>query len=314
MQRLDRLQSILIRLQSRRVITARELADIYGVSIRSIYRDLRTLEEAGVPIGAEAGVGYFLPDNYHLPPVMFSPDEASALLIGGKLTQRLTDEPMGQAYDSALAKIKAILHQTAKENLEIIENQIEVFPNMGPAPISVSLTEIQRALSDSHVLTITYQKPDGPVPEQRAAEPLGLCYYGGNWHLIAWCRSRKAYRDFRADRIKKVITTNETFHRDSHPSLRDYFAKNLREANLHGITLVVNSIWINNIREMKYAYGFAGQEQHGDTTLMHFLNSDLRGFARWILNAGPHARILKPEALKAELGQLIDELRTTHGF
>lgn len=76
MPRLNRLQAILTRLQSKQVVTARELADHFGVSIRSIYRDLRTLEEAGIPVGAEAGIGYFLPDNFHLPPVMFTTDEA----------------------------------------------------------------------------------------------------------------------------------------------------------------------------------------------------------------------------------------------
>jgi len=314
MPRLDRLQSILIRLQCKRVVTARELADLFGVSIRSIYRDLRTLEEAGIPIGAEAGIGYFLPDNYHLPPVMFTPEEASAMLIGGKLTQRLTDEPMSRAHDDALSKIRAILRQTDKDNLEMIESQIEVYPNTGPAPASIYLTEIQRALSNSLVLTLSYQKPDEPNPELRTIEPIGLCYYGGNWHLIAWCRLRKAYRDFRADRVKKVIPTQETFTRDKHPSLDEYFSQNLQEANLQSITLQFKTDWISNIREMKYAYGFAGQEQQGAETVMHFLNSDLRGFARWLLYAGCHVQIVKPEALKNELRQLVDELRATHGF
>lgn len=314
MPRLDRLQAILTRLQSRRVVTARELADRFGVSIRSIYRDLRTLEEAGIPVGAEAGVGYFLPDNYHLPPVMFTPEEASALLIGGKLTQRLTDEPVGRAYDDALSKIRAILHQTDKEALETIENRIEVFHYPGREPKQFHLSEIRKALAESLVINITYQKPDKEESEARTIEPIGLCYYNGNWHLIAWCRLRKAYRDFRTDRITRIETGSEKFDPGNHPSLHDYFGQNLDEASLHGITLQFDTSYLANIREMKYAYGYAGQENQGEYTLMYFLNSDLHGFAKWLLYAGRHVKVVAPDTLKSELRKLINELDAAHSL
>lgn len=91
MNRFDRVTSILLLLQTRSVVTARFLADQFAVTERTIYRDIRTLENAGVPIGAEAGVGYFLEKGYRLPPVCFTTDEAASLLLGEKLLMQSLD-------------------------------------------------------------------------------------------------------------------------------------------------------------------------------------------------------------------------------
>ena len=101
MNRLDRLTAILIHLQSKRVVRASEIADRFEISLRTVYRDIRSLEEAGVPIGAEAGVGYFL-ENYHLPPVMFTNAEASALVFGGKFIEKMADSSLQEPFTSAL--------------------------------------------------------------------------------------------------------------------------------------------------------------------------------------------------------------------
>ena len=90
MNRIDRLTAILIQLQTKKVVKAQEIADRFNISLRTVYRDIRALEEAGVHIGAEAGIGYFL-ENYHLPPVMFTTEEASALMLGAKLIEKMSD-------------------------------------------------------------------------------------------------------------------------------------------------------------------------------------------------------------------------------
>src|ERR1700761_9425242 len=105
MNRTDRLVALVMLLQSRRVTTASHMAAHFEVTERTIYRDLAALGEAGVPILGEAGVGYSLMRGYHLPPVMFSPDEALALVTGGLLAERLTDDKMRAAIRSALDKV-----------------------------------------------------------------------------------------------------------------------------------------------------------------------------------------------------------------
>jgi len=106
MNRIDRLTAILIQLQTKRWITSTEIAARYEISQRTVYRDIRALEEAGVPIGSEAGKGYFLVDGYRLPPVMFTREEAGALLIAEKLVNKLTDRSVKKNFDSAIDKMQ----------------------------------------------------------------------------------------------------------------------------------------------------------------------------------------------------------------
>ena len=128
MNRIDRLQAILIQLQSKRVITAQEMADRFEVSLRTIYRDIRALEQGGVPIGAEAGIGYYLSEGYHLPPIMFTREEASALLLAGKFFEKHTDKNQQSHFRDALYKVKAVLDMNKKEELEDLETKISIDP------------------------------------------------------------------------------------------------------------------------------------------------------------------------------------------
>ena len=110
MNRLDRLTSILIQLQTKRVVKAEEIARRFEISLRTVYRDVKSLMEAGVPIGSEAGKGYFIVDGFHLPPVMLTQDEASAMLLAGKLVDKMADKSVRLAFDSSLYKIKSVLN------------------------------------------------------------------------------------------------------------------------------------------------------------------------------------------------------------
>src|SRR5688572_22198956 len=98
MNRIDRLTAILVQLQTKRVVKAEEIADRFEISLRTVYRDVKALMEAGVPIGSEAGKGYFIVDGYHLPPVMFTENEASAMLVGGKLVEKMTDKSIRKEF------------------------------------------------------------------------------------------------------------------------------------------------------------------------------------------------------------------------
>ena len=121
MNRIDRLTAILIHLQTKRVVKAEEIADRFEMSLRTVYRDVKALMEAGVPIGSEAGKGYFIVDGYHLPPVMFTQDEASAMLLAGKLVEKMSDKSVRTAFESALLKIKAVLNDSGKDHLEDLQ-------------------------------------------------------------------------------------------------------------------------------------------------------------------------------------------------
>jgi len=213
MNRVDRLMAMVVRLQGRRVVRAEDIAAHFEISVRTVYRDIAALGEAGIPIMAEAGVGYSLVKGYHLPPVMFTSEEASALSIGGKLVEHLTDASLWKQMESALMKIRSVLPRERQDYLDRLERSTAVISratNATPRLSSEALTPIQRALAERRVLSLDYQAGQRRDITKRQVEPLGLVYYADNWHLIAYCRLRRDVRDFRTDRILKFQLQNES--------------------------------------------------------------------------------------------------------
>ena len=307
MNRIDRLNAILIQLQSKRIVKAQEIADRFEISLRTVYRDIRALEEGGVPIGAEAGIGYYLMENYHLPPVMFTSEEASALLFGEKLIEKMSDEKVKKDFCSALYKIKAILKPGEKDYLEKLHEKVAVF-NMNAMSERFSqlyLNEIQNALVNKQVLEIEYETKYNDQAECRCVEPIGLCNYSSRWHLFAWCRLREDYRDFRLDRIVSLRTTTETFKGKQHPSVEEFMKQTNPISNEPNISLLVQKKRKKLMEDTKYWYGFLSEEDAGDFVRVHFSNDELNGFAAWILNTGSFAQVEKPNELKLILQKYV---------
>src|SRR5437899_8067473 len=225
MNRVDRLMAIVVRLQSRRVMRAEDIAAHFEISLRTVYRDIAALGEAGIPIVAEAGVGYSLVKGYHLPPVMFTAEEATALFIGGKLVEQLTDASLRKQMESALLKIRSVLPRDRQDYLDRLERSTAVVSpgsNALPRLSSEALIPIQRALAERRVLALDYQGGQRRDMTRRQVEPLGLVYYADNWHLIAYCRLRRDVRDFRTDRILRLQLQNELFSGHGDFSLKRY--------------------------------------------------------------------------------------------
>lgn len=308
MNHIERLNAILIQLQSKRIVKASEIAERFEISLRTVYRDIRALEASGVPIGAEAGVGYFLMENYKLPPVMFTKEEASALLFGEKLVEKMSDDRMKAEFCSALTKIKAILNPEEKDRLEKLHSQISVlnFTSANENFNHLFLSEIQQALVSKQVLEIDYQAGYGAPATQRLVEPIGLCNYSRRWHLFAWCRLRGEYRDFRLDRIQNLRLSQENFKGKQHLSMDEFIHRMNVISDKANISLMVKTDRINLIAESKYWYGFTEEEKIDDqTSRLRFANNELRGFATWIISSGSYAQVEEPEELKQILYQYI---------
>ncbi|HZL12129.1 MAG TPA: YafY family protein [Prolixibacteraceae bacterium] len=308
MNHIERLNAILIQLQSKRIVKASEIAERFEISLRTVYRDIRALEESGVPIGAEAGLGYFLMENYKLPPVMFTKEEASALLFGEKLIEKMSDETMKKKFRSALFKIKAILKPEEKDRLEKLHKQIAVlnFTATNEEFGQLYLYEIQQALITKQVLEIEYQAGYGAVATNRLVEPIGLCNYASRWHLFAWCRLRSEYRDFRLDRIVSLKMSAENFSGKQHISMDDFIRKINVISDQANISLLVPARRLKLIAESKYWYGFTEEEVVDEQQVrLRFSNSELNGFASWIISSGSFARVEAPEELKLILNRSI---------
>lgn len=190
--RLSRLTAILIQLQTKRLITSTSLAEKFDVSVRTIYRDIKALEQAGVPILTDDGKGYTLMEGYKIPPVMFTESEANALITAGQLVMKNRDSSLIKEYTEALNKVKAVLIYSTKEKVELLSQRIAVSPALSAINSSNSLTLIQTALTDFKVLNIIYQSEHKDEKTEREIEPFALYYsLRESWTLIAWCRLRK---------------------------------------------------------------------------------------------------------------------------
>jgi len=148
--------AILTQLQTKRIVTSTFLAEKFGVSVRTIYRDIKTLEMAGIPIVTEDGKGYSLIEGFSIPPVMFTENEANALITIEQLVLKNRDSSLVQAYVGAMSKVKAVLAYSTKDKVDLLSNRIAVSPVTPNTNASNSLTVIQNALTDFKVLAITY--------------------------------------------------------------------------------------------------------------------------------------------------------------
>ena len=312
MNRIDRLTAILIHLQTKRVIKAQELADRFGISLRTVYRDVRSLEEAGVPIGAEAGVGYFLED-YHLPPVMFTNAEASALVFGAKLMDKLADASLREPFQSALYKLKSVLKREEKEHLANLETQIAVLGRPSPTPFSDALlNQIQRATVQQRVLRLDYRANYADTVTQRNVEPIGLIQYGAGWHLIAYCQLRHDYRDFRIDRIRQLTETGDLFQKQNRVSLQAYLDQLRRTEHIEEAVVWFDKTAARCAETQRYWFGFVDEETVHGQVRMRFLTEYMKGLARWLLMFGNRIRIESPDALQTQMQLYVQELQVHH--
>lgn len=311
MNRIDRISAILIHLQSRKIVKAQDIADRFDISLRTVYRDIRTLEQAGIPLIGEAGMGYSIVDGYRLPPVMFTPEEAMAFITAEKLVAQLTDSSNAESYKSAMYKIKAVLDPDKKEMLQNIGDHIEVFKHPGQQNIQPDLSILQpvlKSVDQRKVLKIGYLARYNHEQTERLVEPLGVFYQDNNWHLIAYCQMRADYRDFRLDRISSMYLTDQRFSRE-HTTLKDYLAHKKHGYESDDAPLVIIrvkksvAIWLDT---QKYYHGYISESVTDDELEMTFVTTSLEGFARWFMMFGDQATIVSPEILKDRVKSLLN--------
>ncbi|WP_394747732.1 helix-turn-helix transcriptional regulator [Spongiimicrobium salis] len=225
--RISRLTAIITQLQSNTLVTAKMLADKHQVSVRTIYRDIRTLERSGVPIVTEEGRGYSLMDGYHLPPIMLSENEANALITAEQLVLKNKDASFVKYYSEAIQKIKATLRKPQKEKSNLLAQRIYVLDNYNYQRTSDYLMLLQSAITNFEVLDIEYHSLQ-QQQTSRSIEPFALYSSQEKWLLIAFCRLRTAFRVFRIDHIAKIKRTHTHF--ESHNmTLEEYYKRYIHE-------------------------------------------------------------------------------------
>jgi predicted DNA-binding transcriptional regulator YafY len=296
MNRVDRLLALILYLQSRRTCTAEAIAEHFGLSVRTIYRDIAALGEAGVPILAEAGIGYSLMKGYLLPPVNFSEQEAYALSTGVMLAQRMTTHSYNEKMQSALDKIKAVLPNEAKQRLELLAKGMATPTTEHPQQADLSV--LQQAIARKQLLSFDYQSAS-QTHSQREVEAAGLVFYLGRWHLIAWCRLRQDFRDFRTDRIHNLQLHSEQFQARTDFNAKDFLQNSTPIAQLTAQVRFIPAAADRARRE--WWQGITDEQQHDEGVVMTLNCSDWSSVACWLLSLGTAATALAPDELKQEL-------------
>ncbi|MEP1035314.1 YafY family protein [Ekhidna sp.] len=314
MNRIDRLNALLIHLQGKPRVPIKELEDRFEVGRRTIFRDIRSLIDSGVPIGGDAGEGYFIVEGYHLPPVVFSKEEASAILLGAKFIEQSADPHTIHTFEKAMYKIKAVLKYSDKEFLDNLEDRIAIRPSPSPNPTPDShIAEIQLAIATNRLIDITYYSQYNDSTTRRDVEPLGMVFYSGRWHLIAYCRLREDLRDFRADRIQKVKLLPQTIDPSLHPNYMDFLNEALIGTDAKEATIICSSSIIRFMGEQKYFQGFVDEKKLEDGRYeMKFVPPYYDYFARWLLMYGKEVEIISPSELQGHTATLSKELLDHH--
>ena len=310
MNRIDRVSAILIHLQSKRIVKAQEIADRFEISLRTVYRDIRTLEDAGIPIIGEAGLGYSIMDGYKLPPVMFTREEAVAFITAEKLIEKMADSVTDEHFKSAMYKIKAVFRNSEKDFMEDLSSRIEVMKHPNPNAVSPEarlMDTVMKNLTEKRVLNMQYVALSTEVATEREIEPIGVFYANKHWHLIAYCRLRQDYRDFRLDRITHVEPTRHTF-KARHPSLQEYLKSMAEKNDLERVVISFSYTAMKYICEQKYYYGYVNEENKGDRVEMTFLTPSLSYMAHWLLTFSNKAEVISPFKLKEEIKSLVETL------
>ena len=289
MKQMDRRLLILMRLREERPVRAADLAEVCECSVRTIYRDIDALCDAGVPVAAMPGEGYRLVEGYHLPPIAFTAEEAVQLLLGSDLALGLGTAGQREATKSAATKVEAALRPETREEVDRLRERIRV-SRWTQQETTPWLPLLQQAVIHDRVLELRYHSFGSDELTERQVEPYYLVHYGNDWHLVAYCRLRQEMRDFRAGRIREAELLDERFERLADVDLKSTY----QEREYQEVRVWIEASSVPWAREAP-AYGLRGEEQSEGGSVFVYRSRDLRRLLPWLLSWGASARVLSPE-------------------
>ncbi len=302
MNRTDRLLAIVLELQRKGSRRAEDLAETFETSKRTIYRDIQALCESGVPVVAQAGVGYSLVEGYFLPPISFSADEATMLLLGGDFVAQNFDAQYREAARSAGRKIEAVLSEKLRDEVGYLRDSIAfVAPETLAAGKSAAfLPQLRRAIIERKTVRFHYHTryaQDGQSAKNtREANPYALLHYGDAWYLIGHCHLRRDIRNFRLDRLSDLRLLDKTFVRPPNFKLEppEDDQRNLKVVALFSPEAAP---WVRESR----SYYIDSMEEVADGLMVTMRVRVEDEIFQWLFSWGAQVRVLEPELLRQRL-------------
>lgn len=311
MNKTDRMLAIVLELQRRRSLRAVDLADIFETSVRTIYRDVQALCEAGVPIVGSPGQGYSLVEGYFLPPIGFTAEEAVVLLLGLDFVRRRFDREYRLRADSSRAKIEAVLPGSVRQEAARLRAGWKFLQGEDggaqTGAVSAHLASLRRAIIEEKTVRFRYIKPSDAVSGDassadgrglvREADPYGLVLVGGLWMLVAYCHLRGGIRHFRLSRIRELAVLDRRFRRPESFDLHAY--KPVDDRNL----IVRVRIRPELAQQVEEAGTFYTEriERLEDGVIVTLRVRHIEEIVRWVLGWGAGVTVLEPESLKQRI-------------
>jgi predicted DNA-binding transcriptional regulator YafY len=316
MNRTDRLVAMVMHLQGRRIVRAEELATHFEISVRTVYRDIAALGEAGVPIAGEAGVGYSLVKGYHLPPVTLTADEATALFVGGEMVKQFTDASLHAPMAAAIDKLRAVLPRDRQEHVERLSRQTVIVGRPGRSSSDPAaqpwLLAVQRGVAQRRVLRMTYRGKERAEETNRDVEPLGVVCYGGAWYMVGWCRLRKDVRHFRVDRIQTLLLLDELFPARPEFSLTKHLEEQVARDEMLPVRVWFAPAALERARRESYATLVEETRRDGGAVYA-FTTFSFEWMARWLLSFGGDAEAVAPAKLRTLVRSEAEKSARRHG-
>jgi predicted DNA-binding transcriptional regulator YafY len=299
MNRIDRLTGMILLLQGQRVITAETIAEHFEISVRTVYRDLAALGEAGVPIVAEAGVGYSLMRGYHMPPIMFTEDEAAALFLSGEVAEQVADDSLRQALRAAMLKIRSVLPQERRDYLQRLGNAVSVrLRGEHAGGKHEALMPIQDAVVRRRCLAISYDTANRGAITERIVEPLGVVFYAREWHLIGWCRLRQDVRDFRLDRMRTWQVLDEVFHGHEDFSIKSFLRRDVAREEMTPAVVVVQGMILEGFLHELPGTPLVREQLADGRVRLELLTFSLEWLRHFLLGYGTMVEAVEPGELR----------------
>ena len=231
----SRVLTVLELIQSRPSITGPELAERLEMDVRTVRRYITHLQDVGIPVEANIGRygGYRLRPGFKLPPLIFTEEEATAIMLGLLASTWLEIGQSAVAIEGALAKVSRVLPLRARERLEAVTSHLVLFPhNQQARPDASLLIELSGAIHASQRIEIDYRSLHDEVTH-RKVEPYGITGWKGHWYLGGYCCLRQDYRSFRLDRIQQVQILTETFEKAENFDFEAYVKEQYNTSGMH---------------------------------------------------------------------------------
>ncbi|MFN8374924.1 MAG: YafY family protein [Anaerolineae bacterium] len=299
MNRTDRLLAIVLELQRQAPQRAEDLSATFEVSKRTIYRDITALSEAGVPLVAVPGLGYSLMEGYFLPPLNFSADEATMLLLGANVMAQSFDAEYQLAAQWAARKIEGVLPEKLREQVNALRDSITFVQRPSASDGEIErLRQLRRALIRQQTVRFVYHTRYAGEDEAinlREANPYNIVFVGGVWYMQGYCHLRHDFRTFRLSRMDKLIVLPKTFERSPNFAVQVERMRSSRNIPVRVWFDAEAAPWVREER----LFFLSHVEEDGTGGL--FASLKVRSLAevlQWVMSWGSHARVVEPDELR----------------